>query len=81
MRTPPGTPTLGTTDPLLSREPLMTEGEATPGPDDMVPYDEPDADEYTPETVDPVTPDLPPLAGPRENFDIFDPMDQPPPWL
>ena len=30
----------GTTEIPLSREPLATEGEATPGPDDYNPYDE-----------------------------------------
>lgn len=30
----------GVTDAALSREPLATEGEATPGPDDENPYDE-----------------------------------------
>jgi len=29
----------------LSRDPLATEGEATPGPDDYNPYQDPDADD------------------------------------
>lgn len=35
-----GMPTPGTTGHNLSCEPLATEGEATPGPDDQNPYDE-----------------------------------------
>lgn len=81
MKVPPGTPTLGTTDPLLSKEPLMTEGEATAGPDDMVPYDEPEREDFVPETVDPVTPELPPLEGPSLGFDLPKRGGEPPPWL
>lgn len=41
---PPGIgyATPGITDPLMSREPLGTEGELTDGPDDYVPYDDPE---------------------------------------
>lgn len=35
-----GSPGLGTTPTVLSREPLATEGEATKGPDDVVDYDD-----------------------------------------
>lgn len=35
-----GSPGLGTTPTVLSREPLATEGEATQGPDDEIDYDE-----------------------------------------
>lgn len=37
---PTGSPGDGITPALLSREPLATEGEATPGPDDWNPYAE-----------------------------------------
>lgn len=35
---PTGSPGDGITPALLSQEPLATEGEATPGPDDVNPY-------------------------------------------
>lgn len=35
-----GSPGNGITPMAMSREPLATEGEATPGPDDVNPYDE-----------------------------------------
>lgn len=68
--------TPGVTDPRMSREPLATEGEVTPGPDDYVPYDDPeywedvhrasqefDLPEFDLGRVDGVTPEpfLPPL--------------------
>lgn len=34
--------TPGVTEPNLSAEPLATEGEATPGADDYVPFDDPE---------------------------------------
>lgn len=39
-----GSPGLGITEPMLSVEPLATEGEATPGPDDYNPLDEAEAE-------------------------------------
>jgi len=46
--------TLGMTEPNLTRDPLGTEGEMTPGPDDRNPYDEGDTDNQ---------PQLAPLMG------------------
>jgi len=46
--------TLGMTEPNLTRDPLGTEGEMTPGPDDRNPYDEGDTDNQ---------PQLAPLPG------------------
>lgn len=37
-------PTPGITEPMLSPDPLMTEGEATAGPDDQNPFDDPGTD-------------------------------------
>lgn len=39
--------TPGITRANLSRDPLMTEEEATPGPDDYNPFDDPSVDEGT----------------------------------
>jgi hypothetical protein len=36
-----GEPTPGITEPRFCRDPLGTEGELTPGPDDYNPYDDP----------------------------------------
>lgn len=39
--------TPGMTKANLARDPLMTEAEATPGPSDWNPFDDPDVDEAT----------------------------------
>lgn len=61
-----GTP--GITDPMLSAEPLGTEGELTPGPDDYVPYDDP---EYW-AAVDAEPPTLPELEPIAADFPVDD---------
>lgn len=50
-------PTPGITAPKLSAEPLATEGEATPGDDDYVPYDDPEWQDDTPPAFEPTLPD------------------------
>lgn len=52
-------PGLGTTEALLSRDPLATEGEATPGPDDEVPDDLADAEMGGPDPIINVNPGVP----------------------
>jgi hypothetical protein len=54
-------PTPGITEPKLTADPLGTEGELTPGPDDYNPFDDPDASPVeTPDRAPPaVEPGLP----------------------
>lgn len=70
-------PTPGITRPKLSLDPLATEGEATPGPDDVNPFDEIAAERQI-EDFDPMNPmgqppamddDLPFVAGGAEKPD------------
>lgn len=56
-------PGAGITEPKLSHEPLATEGEATPGPDHINPFDEWEAEEEAHALAEDVEGGAPEFAG------------------
>jgi hypothetical protein len=70
MEPPIMRPTPGFTQPHLSELPIASEGEATMGPDDWVPYDDPEVPEADYEAFEtgrfePVEPGLPLVEPPQ----------------
>lgn len=78
-----GSPGDGVTPALLSREPLATEGEATPGPDDVNPFDEMETRKQLQAFEDgsrSAVPEFSPIVDPLTAQAESDELELPPLW-
>lgn len=66
----------GMTEPLMSKEPIGTEGELTPGPDDVNPYDNPELYEgFEADRREPELPAQPQFQGELPGLELNPSLD------